>query len=262
MYRFPLKTAAILVLISIILPQVFIFSENNGPLSIDRQIAKIYSAGRLQKQTDLNTELEGGAVIFLYRDSDDRIKIFTRVDRNMDSGVESRKRITAYYNNDGGLLMLLFSFKNNKGILHQYKFYYIGGKWFEKNGPVDPEIIKKECLPPYISIESLTAEFKSGLKKLVKAGTWNFRLPDTGDNCYITGMNVNVRKNPDTKSDLAGIVSAGDSVYIVNIGRKEKIGDLGENKWYEVAYIPAGSKKEVKGWIYGAFLEPVETSCQ
>jgi hypothetical protein len=64
---------------------------------------------------------------------------------------------------------------------------------------------------------------------------------------------VILRSEPNTKSKVLTKLDAIDTVEIISIGKSEKIGRFGEHHWYQVKTM-----WDKTGWVFGAFLEPVE----
>ncbi|GMT50322.1 MAG: hypothetical protein IEMM0008_1861 [bacterium] len=89
----------------------------------------------------------------------------------------------------------------------------------------------------------------------------------------INRNNVSIRSGPSTKSKTLYTLHYSEAITILATGKEQTIRRWGRHKWYKVSYLVFkdvnGHKKtgnideldkQVKktGWVFGAFLEPVE----
>jgi len=84
------------------------------------------------------------------------------------------------------------------------------------------------------------------------AGRYRFRPLKAGEQTFINAHNVILRSKPTTKSKILGKLNALDPVGILSVGKQQRIGYWAKHHWYQ---LQAGKKE---GWVFGAFLEPLE----
>ncbi|MCD7971637.1 MAG: SH3 domain-containing protein [Candidatus Azobacteroides sp.] len=72
------------------------------------------------------------------------------------------------------------------------------------------------------------------------------------------GYQVNVREAPDTKSRSIGFLSPGQHVTLRETGNLEYLPEYGTFPWYLITYNPPGGGNWKPGYVYGAFVEPIE----
>ncbi|HEO65529.1 MAG TPA: SH3 domain-containing protein [Spirochaetes bacterium] len=110
---------------------------------------------------------------------------------------------------------------------------------------------KKIVLPVY-------QKALSKIKKNQFSGSYTFRMPKKENNTIINDNNVILRSKPTTKSKKLNYLNVGGYIYILSVGKEESIGKWGKHHWYKIRYSHLETDKEIIGWVFGAFLEPVE----
>ncbi len=113
---------------------------------------------------------------------------------------------------------------------------------------------------PHQTVEELMKALRDYKKSLFDA-KFTFRVPKKGETSINTN-NVVLRKKPNTKSKVLFKLNYSEVISILSIGKQQAIGRWGKHRWYKIAYFDydfkADKEKKIIGWVFGAFLEPVE----
>ena len=100
-------------------------------------------------------------------------------------------------------------------------------------------------------------EYKRACNKLRYGkykGFYTFNKPGKGDITIINNNHINFRTKPTLKNKVIQQLSVGHLVKVLSVGKQQRISPWGKHYWYKVeTYVG-----EKKGWVFGAFLEPVE----
>ncbi len=99
-------------------------------------------------------------------------------------------------------------------------------------------------------------QYKSIKNKILKqryTGRFSFRAPKKSDGTMINDSPVVVRAGGSIKSKVLFHLYIGDQIIVLSVGKRESIGKWGKYNWYKVKTADGKS-----GWVFGAFLEPVE----
>lgn len=110
-----------------------------------------------------------------------------------------------------------------------------------------------------LTTNNLKKNFKIGKFNLSEcdiAGYVTFKKPKVNDEAIINANNVILRRKPTTKSEIIGKINPFAIVKILSIDKNEKIEPWGEHHWYKVKY----RHLKPEGYVFGAFLEPVEVA--
>ncbi len=94
-------------------------------------------------------------------------------------------------------------------------------------------------------------------EKKVYKDEFTFRSPKKGDQTTTHFHDVVLRTGPSTKSRKILLLPALQTVKVIAVGKKERIGYLGSHRWYKIEYQADRKNKKV-GWVFGALLSPVE----
>ena len=110
--------------------------------------------------------------------------------------------------------------------------------------------------------ESFLKNFKTDHEtmKIFKVFNYSasYRAPRKGEKTFITHNNVIVRKGPGQHFTGIFRMKVLRNIKIIQVSNKEKtIENWGSHKWYKILPLNSGSNK-IHGWIFGAFLEPIE----
>jgi hypothetical protein len=79
-----------------------------------------------------------------------------------------------------------------------------------------------------------------------------FVYPEKGAKTIINARGVNIREKSNTNSSAILVPRFGEIVEILKKGREENIDPFGKNNWFKVKV------NNKIGYIFGAFLEPIE----
>lgn len=71
---------------------------------------------------------------------------------------------------------------------------------------------------------------------------------------WVDGDGVNLRAAPATDAESLGKLKRGEGLEVTGTGPLEAIGTSGRHPWYYVKVLRSGKL----GWVFGAFLKPIE----
>ena len=188
---------------------------------------------------------EKSVEIRFYKDSKDRIRLIQRMTHLYSSAYER-----AYYDESGSLM--LFSKNSAPGFS---KYYFCQGKVIQKEGE-DWDAYKDFLTVSGYKYRDYFTEDPGDLRK---SGTITFAPLNVEAYTSTLGVGVNVYKSASSKAEVIDKINIGLSLCILEIGPKEKIGDV-ENNWYKVSYYYFDEKTQEMyqhtGWVYGEYLLP------
>ncbi|MDR2971841.1 MAG: SH3 domain-containing protein [Bacteroidales bacterium] len=253
------------------------------------QLTKAYLLWSIDKNWTLqaNNNKENVSTLFLdefsiYKDAQGNIRkiIYT----NYEYGYEV---LICYYNPEGQLIRAVFNIKDDiesfwgnqfadKGELFFSNIAYI--KYDASYVEEEALTLEKEIRGPSISIEyeyegKLFRFGDSSLDKFTHvnhfksyynidsfpsgSATVTFSY-DVNSGKTIVGSNqVRIRDAAHLKSNIVATLYAGDDITILEQSKRENISPWGEFYWYKVKYQNFYAEDHT-GYIFGAFLEPVE----
>jgi len=215
--------------------------------------------------------IDGG--FYCYFDSDNNLRKII----SWSEYPESSSAIIAYYNEEGELMYIIFSefqpegysyqgiaYKTHSGefsdsIDFKYKVQYNDMADFENSNVQGisnkyPSIIGEwrlsnyihiDCLKSYLQIETLQPP--PNCKKI----QFNKQL-SKNHTSFTNSHNVNLREQPNTSSKVITTIDIGSRVIILDVLQEELIENTGNYNWYRI------DNYGIEGYIFGAFLEPVE----
>jgi hypothetical protein len=67
---------------------------------------------------------------------------------------------------------------------------------------------------------------------------------------YINNNNLRIRSNPDTNSEILGVLNEGDYVSVIGVSEQKILINNFENFWYNVI-----TENELTGWIFGEYID-------
>ncbi len=150
--------------------------------------------------------------------------------------------------------------------------YFHRRKRIAMNGNVHPMLYTNKEIDKmlyYTTAKDMIKDQKEGAiynvdvidEKKVYKDKFTFRPPKTGDQCTTHFHDVILRKDPGTQSRKIILLPALQTVKVIAVGKKERIGYLGSHRWYKIQYQVDRENKKV-GWVFGALLSPVERKIQ
>ncbi|MCL2681950.1 MAG: SH3 domain-containing protein [Bacteroidales bacterium] len=191
---------------------------------------------------------------------------------------ESSYTRIAYYSEIGELMYILFSHFDTEGYSSQGIAYKMcGGEYrdsvaFRYNAQYEfgvdfkntetqgaankyPSVIGDWRLSNYIHIDSLKWYLEIEeipLQPLPNCKKVRFDKPSSNQTTYTNSLNINLREQPNTSSKIIGTMTIGERVKILDVLHQENINNSGNHNWYKI------DRNGMVGYIFGAFLEPVE----
>jgi len=189
---------------------------------------------------------------------------------------ESSSAVIAYYSEEGALMYIIFGDWQPEGYSYQgiayktycgefsdsiefkYKVQYDFMTDFENssiqgNSNKYPSVIGEWHLSHYTHIDSLRTYLQiETLQPPPNCKTVQFDKPAKNQITFTNGYNINLREAANISSKVITTIDIGERVKIVDVLQEESIKNLGNHNWYKI------EKNGVDGYIFGAFLEPVE----
>ncbi len=199
---------------------------------------------------------------------------------------ESRYDLIEYFNEKEKLILVLFNDdrSDQDGTRSFGRIYFSHGRPIKKlsqkigsSGTKKGKLIRKGFLPKTyfrtppdaktslmkrikeiinkVSNKKMIPVYQTILKNIRKSqfkGSYTFRMPKQFNTSVINDNNVILRSRPSTKSKVLRKLNVFNRIEILSVGKQERIGRWGKYHWYQV------KMGEKKGWVFGAFLEPVE----
>lgn len=109
----------------------------------------------------------------------------------------------------------------------------------------------------FTNTKSLSDFLNLDIQKLDFTNAFIFQFSAAEKNKYTTvnTNSLNVRQDTSVKSQIQGSLNAGDTAYILDMINLP-LEDKSLNYWYKIRYDTENGNKE--GYVFGAFLEPVE----
>lgn len=222
----------------------------------------------------ISTEYEdyGWTPACVYYDSVGRIRKYVDVNEMADGG---GGHVNIMYFDEAGLLCYnLYSDVDQGQMLHgkmhvrnltilqfegsAYSMDYNNAEWrdflyLDKSLPLkineyEFAIGNVDDLKKWLKIENVS--IPHGCSKV------KFTAPRSGDTAVVSGDGVLVREEPSTTSKIVAKNSIGGFVSVLCVMHAETLGKFGTYNWYKVQQDWYEGKQT--GYIFGAFLEPVE----
>ncbi len=110
------------------------------------------------------------------------------------------------------------------------------------------------------TVKDLKKAFKLPDKR-PSSGRYTFHIPSRGKTT-IHKKFVLIQRKPNVKHNVPYKLYYSDQVTVLAVGKKESKGHWGKYKWYKISHLypdhKSHKKRRVTGWVFGAFLEPVE----
>ena len=209
-------------------------------------------------------------ISYIYKDGEGRVRKFII----MVNHPETSGYTVHYFHRNGNLV---YSYLYNRSYLsphfYGYRYMYGGSQLFcdmdtyneeldvwerityedgnilSTNSNSFDKIVSADSVMPFCKLyyKEISDIFSAGRIDKVR-----FRLPEKGDKTIINATRVNIRESDNLKSNAVLTPLFGEIVKIIEKGSEEYIKPYGKNHWYKVAV------GENVGYIFGAFLEPVE----
>jgi len=101
-----------------------------------------------------------------------------------------------------------------------------------------------DSLKAFMQIEMLQPPH--GCKKVV------FSKPSKHQTTFTNSNNVNIRERANTSSKVITSLHIGRKLEILDVLHEETVKNLGNYNWYKIKV------NQIEGYIFGAFLEPIE----
>ncbi len=237
---------------------------------IDREVKRINRLVLKKMKKSVGDPDEVFEEAMIYFDDKNRIrKVILRWD-----GLNAYGKSIMYFRRNGSLCYTSFAdksdgedldnlfcgtvyFHNRKAIKMDTQYYNTSNrKIIRKNIKT---VYSYNSSLPYQTVKELMKALRD-YKKSLFDGKYIFRMPKKGETSINTN-NVNLRKKPNTQSKVLFKLHYSDEISILSIGKQQSIGRWGKHKWYKVSYLhysQSGKEQRIIGWVFGAFLEPVE----
>ena len=252
------------------------FSEDDlyNKLMIVKNEIKQINSSKLEKYTIRNTQDQESA--FIYLDQNHKIRKYIC----KSSYPEGRQQLVQYYSENGNLVHMLYWTSwallehGIESFTSRGTFSFVDGILFKINNVSYYDFldrrkkreITQNIIPEktYFSFPSTISELcsteKIDITKLPKnkfSGFCSFRAPLPKEITLISVNDVFFRKAPSTNSESFSSFETLDTIRIISVGETEQISIYGNNPWYQV-WNNSKIEYASKGYVYGAFVEPVE----
>jgi len=254
-----------------------LFSQNCGIAEKEiingMELYKVYSQNTKEgiRLTADNVENLDGSTCY-YFDNDGNVRKFI----SWFEYPESSHVIIAYYNEEGKLMYILFSEFQPEGYSYQgvahktycgefrdsidskYKVQYNMMIDFESSNVQGtsskyPSVIGEWRLSNYTHIDSLksylqieTLQLPPDCKKV------QFNKPSKRQTTFTNNYNINLREAANLSSKVITTIDIGERITVLDVLQEESIKNTGNYNWYKI------KKNDMEGYVFGAFLEPVE----
>jgi hypothetical protein len=208
----------------------------------------------------------------LYYDTAGRIRKI--VSHKCDGGCKSGD--ISYFDADGYLRFNLFYdydqgeginreiyMKKNKLLLSKGETYDdnngnpIALSFFIKKGKISKEI-KGIPFGHTAHLDSLKKQYNNNLEMPKNCFQVVFSLPEIGSSTFINAINTEVRTSANFKSQVIDTLKMGQDVRIIESTKDENVREIGTYPWYKIEYTTDFGNTLKTGYVFGAFLEPVE----
>lgn len=214
--------------------------------------------------------------ICVYYDSAGRIRKYESIHKSM--YIDATVVDVMYFDANESLCYRLF-YNEGEGDGLKGKMYANGssillfeGSVYSSNHGIDKWIdfsYTTTLLPSYFyiynfkigNINDLKSHLNSDLSMPQNCPKVRFCIPHIGDTTIISGNDVYIRYEPTINGSVMGKSNVGDLAQILVVGSKETIEGLGCHHWFKIRWEFENQECEnvkVEGYIFGAFLEPVE----
>ncbi len=221
--------------------------------------------------TSQNPKLMDGETCY-YFDSNDNLRKYISTWEYPESGFS----IIGYYNTKGELMYVLFNMSQPEGyscqglayktysdefgdsITFNYNLQYVYSadyKNLHTQGYSNkyPSTIGEWNLSNYTHVDSLKLYSKIDvLQALPDSKKVKFFKPSKNQISFINGHEVNLKEQSNTSSKVIRTMNIGEKVTISNVLQEDLIENIGHYNWYKV------KNNHTIGFVFGAFLEPVE----
>ncbi len=224
---------------------------------IDREVHKINTI----KYERLELYYEVGLThkkAVLYRDTNKTIRRIDYIDYQDWYYLAVRQ----YYNKDGQIILLICNspariyFSKGKPIGESAQKQANTTVWYRSIKDYRKETLSELRLgKDFEEDHGRRYLYRVNYKKLYDnefKGTYQFVKPGKS-NETILNNSTRLRSRANVYSTAIQKLKVFDRVKILSVGQQERIGPWGKHHWYQVRTV--GGKK---GWVFGAFLEPVE----
>ncbi len=254
------------MVISLLIPAIAGCSKTKAQqiAEIDKEVKRINGLTLSKTVKSKNPEKEETIIpeeqAIIYYDTRNRI-------RKVIVSWELAVRNIFYFKTNGNLCYISF---RNKGLNPPGGENSTSGTVYYKNqnpikmdtieyGPINRKVYKKNLFQEYGAYKTVQA-FKKDYKvsgKLASKGKYTFTKPSKGDTTNINKNSVSIHSDPSCKSPILYALHGYESVTILEMKQWK------EHTWYKVKvnylYYGSENKKPKKvGWVFGAFIEPVE----
>ncbi len=247
--------------------------SKNGLLKISEIRKEFLALEKIQfRKVDISGEFECGSsyTLVVYFDENKKIRKFVYSGESC-SGDSTRESIN-YFNSSERLYFQVYL----EDIIPESSILK-GNAYYDNNQIVKAsfkEFVENKIVnSPYTEYQKEMEEIIS--QRAIKSGDvlrkWynvpatssnNYKntllkKPEFGDSTIVNSPDAILFEHPDSGSEKLSTLLPFDSVYIVEKGREEIVDPFGKNNWYKVK--GDFQTNELIGWIYGAYLEYVET---
>ncbi len=239
----------------IFLQKDFFAGKNQKIARIDQEVKKInvqmlkkYYRKDIQKDSDGNDYAVKTTSVYGNKKNQLRKVILVSQSEERDW------RSIFYYNLRGRIILEIFHTWDMGGSDSRGRVYYSNKKMLKKR------LNKKRNWSLKEQFEKLGPIQLSKLKFL---GNFTFKTPKKNNRVYVNHNNVVLRSGSSVRTKKLSLLYAlQGSLKILAVGKKETIKGFGTHHWYQVDYSGYQTLdqniKGRSGWVFGAFLEPVE----
>ena len=241
------------------------------------KLSKAYLVfGREEQKFVINNLSSISKSIYHYSDTlyyDDKGKIRKIVSNYSEGGTKG----DIYYFDAGGYLRFRLHYDYYEGdavteelYMQKNEFLLWKGETCDDNGgyPITvPFFIKKGKIPREIKgipfahiahLDSLKKQYNNDLKMPEDCLQVGFSIPEVGSSTFVNAINAEIRTSANSKSTVIDTLKMGTDVLILERTKDENMKGIGSYPWYKIEYTIDFGNTIKTGYIFGAFLEPIE----
>ncbi|MDR1120224.1 MAG: SH3 domain-containing protein [Dysgonamonadaceae bacterium] len=187
---------------------------------------------------------------------------------------ESLSKYLVYYDESGQMAYFLFKDSNPEGYSYWGRAHTGCGPYYNhlefdytvqfewetdfwisrthgKSSAFPQTIGNHTWLSMYCHVDSFIHRAPTLPQECIKV---RFAPPRKGNKTFTNDHNIVLREKPSIASAKLQTLEIGRDVTVLEIAQEETIGDMGAHHWFKVQLYNVPTT----GYIYGAFLEPVE----
>jgi hypothetical protein len=144
-----------------------------------------------------------------------------------------------------------FKYKVQYNEMNEFENYTIQGN----SNKYQAIVCDLNLLELYANVEALAVCLAiEEMQPPQKCKKVQFTKPSKDQKTFTNYLNINIREDGKTSSAIINTIDCGITVKIVDILPEENVGNFGNHNWYKIEY----NNYNNLGYIFGAFLEPVE----